>query len=461
MEDEDYRIAILEAGLRIGGTQGDEAITIPAVASASTAPEEAIRNLYYNDEILQQSVIHYIEERPLGYIQEAFAATPPVGEVIDRFLNFAEGYFAYYFENPELFNHLFEKHTFLSQASLIAARENKEETGDAEIDVLMHVARQFVALEGFEVGKNISSADLAHQAIAVWGTIHGMGFLSTWGVLRHQHRVARHYNFREVIRTMFISMRHQMEVGAPSMPDPCFETLRKKVQDIHAAEVPEVTGEKLQALPDDVARNTLRLKAVTLASQEGPEVITIPRIAKELDVPEGYVRSLAGNDYLLRESAEVQSDLDLQNVLRSISATLPDDASCEDRLRALGVGYFYYAVNYPDRFKGVMALANRSVMPTGGGTVHQGIAPSLADLMQTTRECIEERGIEPDDQMVYVKTLGLWAGATGLGHLCGAGTFRYLDDSAKWTLFAEVVEKFLDSFNYALTYEQKDESRRG
>ncbi|WP_105360421.1 hypothetical protein [Corynebacterium camporealensis] len=63
--------------------------------------------------------------------------------------------------------------------------------------------------------------------------------------------------------------------------------------------------------------------------------------------------------------------------------------------------------------------------------------------------------------MVYVKTLGLWAGATGLGHLCGAGTFRYLDDSAKWTLFAEVVEKFLDSFNYALTYEQKDESRRG
>ncbi|MDY5839407.1 MAG: hypothetical protein SPJ78_01590, partial [Corynebacterium camporealensis] len=123
MEDEDYRIAILEAGLRIGGTQGDEAITIPAVARLSNAPEDVIRNLYYNDEILQQSVVHYIEERPVAYIQQAFAATPPVGEIIDHFLNFAEGYFAYYFENPELFNYLFEKHTFLSQASLIAARE--------------------------------------------------------------------------------------------------------------------------------------------------------------------------------------------------------------------------------------------------------------------------------------------------------------------------------------------------
>lgn len=84
---------------------------------------------------------------------------------------------------------------------------------------------------------------------------------------------------------------------------------------------------------------------------------------------------------------------------------------------------------------------------------------SFALLMQFAREALREAGYAPEDRLVYIKNLTLWAGADGMCHLASMGEFRDIDLEQKWSLYYFVTAVVLASFSYDLPEEQPQASQ--
>lgn len=449
----DPRTALLEAAVHIGGYEGIEAITLERCANDAQMTYETACDEFETTDQLRESLSPYLLERKLKYL---CAGAEPLSADIDEtevVIAMAEGYFSYFQQEPKLCSFLFEHRGFISQDTLDAAYAGKKEIGDEEIALLVETMRAFATSEDPEATERISPKDLVNLAIAGWAIVHGMCFLSVCGVLRFQHQIARRYNFREVLLGLVATLRHKFRQAAAPQASPLFAQLRSVAQHIHVLCPPDQCGGELNDMPVDEARMCILIHAIEHAGQWGFEAATVPTMARELGVSEEFVHGFFENDFALRTQAEEISDKELNFVLQQIMGALPADATPNDLQHAMAVGFFQYVLDYPCRFKGVLALANGSVVPTGGrGQTHGNMSASFTSLMELTRKCIEAKGVEPSDQLVYIKTLSLWAGATGIGHLCSVGDFRHLDEDSKWALCAEVVEVVLDSFEYSLVY---------
>lgn len=179
--------------------------------------------------------------------------------------------------------------------------------------------------------------------------------------------------------------------------------------------------------------------------------MSIENVAEYFGVSNVLIASLVDNDFVLRESVERETDFELEAHTLYLLERLPEGATAIDKLLCVAVAYFHYAVTYPERYSACIVTASGSVVPLSeGGEEQTQMGGSFALLMRFAREALREAVYEPEDRLVYIKNLTLWAGADGMCHLASMGKFRDIELEEKWSLYYFVTAVVLSSFAYDL-----------
>ena len=209
--------------------------------------------------------------------------------------------------------------------------------------------------------------------------------------------------------------------------------------------------EDLQELSAERARMAVMERAIQLAAREGLQSVSIENVAEYFGVSNVLIASLVDNDFVLRESVERETDFELEAHTLYLLERLSEGATAIDKLLCVAVAYFHYAVTYPERYSACIVTASGSVVPLSeGGEEQTQMGGSFALLMRFAREALREAVYEPEDRLVYIKNLTLWAGADGMCHLASMGKFRDIELEEKWSLYYFVTAVVLSSFAYDL-----------
>lgn len=456
------REVILESALHIGAAEGDEAITVESVAKLAELPVAEVRAEFPDREAIVHALPDYVTERKVKFLEETLDAAPGYADLFTKLTTFTEAYYEYAEREPELFRYLFEKKAYVSEDEWRALLQGNL-SHNRTLDLIYENISLIAAEEKLKVGSDVCFQTVARLSVATLATVHGMAHLSVLGVLRHQHSVVRRFNLREVCKALIGTLFKAAEFL--EMPD-----LRSPMQEYRALLAGFVPDrdialdisaiEDVQELSTERARMAVKERAIQLAAWEGLQYVTIENVAEYFGVSDVVVASLVDNDFVLRESVERETDRELEAHSLYLLERLPEGASAVDKLLCVAVAYFHYAVTFPERYSACIAAASGSVVPLSeDGEEQTQMGESFALLMQFAREALREAGYAPEDRLVYIKNLTLWAGADGMCHLASMGEFRDIDLEQKWSLYYFVTAVVLASFSYDLPEEQPQASQ--
>ena len=456
------REVILESALHIGAAEGDEAITVESVAKQAELPVAEVRAEFPDREAIVHALPDYVTERKVKFLEETLDAAPGYADLFTKLTTFTEAYYEYAEREPELFRYLFEKKAYVSEDEWRALLQGNL-SHNRTLDLIYENISLIAAEEKLKVGSDVCFQTVARLSVATLATVHGMAHLSVLGVLRHQHSVVRRFNLREVCKALIGTLFKAAEFL--EMPD-----VRSPMQEYRALLAGFVPDrdisldisaiEDVQELSTERARMAVKERAIQLAAREGLQYVTIENVAEYFGVSDVFVASLVDNDFVLRESVERETDCELEAHSLYLLERLPEGASAVDKLLCVAVAYFHYAVTFPERYSACIAAASGSVVPLSeDGEEQTQMGESFALLMQFAREALREAGYAPEDRLVYIKNLTLWAGADGMCHLASMGEFRDIDLEQKWSLYYFVTAVVLASFSYDLPEEQPQASQ--
>ena len=456
------REVILESALHIGAAEGDEAITMESVAKLAELPVAEVRAEFPDREAIVHALPDYVTERKVKFLEETLDAALGYADLFTKLTTFTEAYYEYAEREPELFRYLFEKKAYVSEDEWRALLQGNL-SHNRTLDLIYENISLIAAEEKLKVGSDVCFQTVARLSVATLATVHGMAHLSVLGVLRHQHSVVRRFNLREVCKALIGTLFKAAEFL--EMPD-----VRSPMQEYRALLAGFVPDrdisldisaiEDVQELSTERARMAVKERAIQLAAREGLQYVTIENVAEYFGVSDVVVASLVDNDFVLRESVERETDCELEAHSLYLLERLPEGASAVDKLLCVAVAYFHYAVTFPERYSACIAAASGSVVPLSeDGEEQTQMGESFALLMQFAREALREAGYAPEDRLVYIKNLTLWAGADGMCHLASMGEFRDIDLEQKWSLYYFVTAVVLASFSYDLPEEQPQASQ--
>lgn len=456
------REVILESALHIGAAEGDEAITMESVAKLAELPVAEVRAEFPDREAIVHALPDYVTERKVKFLEETLDAALGYADLFTKLTTFTEAYYEYAEREPELFRYLFEKKAYVSEDEWRALLQGNL-SHNRTLDLIYENISLIAAEEKLKVGSDVCFQTVARLSAATLATVHGMAHLSVLGVLRHQHSVVRRFNLREVCKALIGTLFKAAEFL--EMPD-----VRSPMQEYRALLAGFVPDrdisldisaiEDVQELSTERARMAVKERAIQLAAREGLQYVTIENVAEYFGVSDVVVASLVDNDFVLRESVERETDCELEAHSLYLLERLPEGASAVDKLLCVAVAYFHYAVTFPERYSACIAAASGSVVPLSeDGEEQTQMGESFALLMQFAREALREAGYAPEDRLVYIKNLTLWAGADGMCHLASMGEFRDIDLEQKWSLYYFVTAVVLASFSYDLPEEQPQASQ--
>lgn len=448
--DDMQRIAFYEAAVQIGAHEGEEHITLERVAAKAGMPVHAVQAMFESDEALVSTIGDYLKERKARYIVMATSAASAQGvSAMQRLISLADGYFAYFEEEPELYHYVFERYGGLTDEELALAREGKK-SGNQSLDILMGAITDFALECGAEIGVTTSYSCIAGQAVNVWSTVHGMGHLSLQGVLRHQHKVVRRYTFSTVLHTTlgavadFFAKDGQIRV--PDSYDKLLELAMSQAESrLDYTDIDFNTNDD-----DELLRKAVFEAAIDIVGEEGSEALELSKVAQRLGVTEARVARAAENEFVLRETLETGTDQEIAAGVRALIDSLPEGNTAVDRLRVFGVGYFLYAVSDPTRYNALIMMASGSVVPSGESVQHEEMSASYRVYTELACEAMKEAGIELTDYQVYIRSIIAWAGASGIAHLTALGDLKYVSFETKWRLFRQVSEVVIATFSIDL-----------
>lgn len=437
---------LLEAAIHSAAKVGNANLKIADIAVDVGCTEEQARAHFATETALVEAIPDYLRRRLATYMTAPADALDTIRTAGERLLAYGEAYVDYLNKDPELFQYLFEMRSGLEPGQIETALDGGEMTNQS-LSTLLKTIEDFAR----ECGNPDPARDmLIYSSLCAWSTAHGLAHLSLIGVLRHQHAAVRRYNYRTVLEAFTNSLSRKFANNYMLKASPLFTTLRPVVED-YTAHLTNYAGQKASPDMDESLLRAIAMDtAIELIGTDGLETLTVQRLAAAIHLPVDVVRQLVDNEFELRERAEIQTDSEMAQQFTMVFDKLPDDCSAVDRLRAMAVAYFQYAVHDPARFKAMIALGSKSVVPNSslGHDVDMGEAfRVLSDLCHQT---LVEMGQTPTDQQVYIKTLMLWAGANGACHLFTSGDLRDLDLELKWDFMAEIIEYVIYMFQFDL-----------
>ncbi|MER0103653.1 TetR family transcriptional regulator [Corynebacterium sp. KPL2813] len=308
----------------------------------------------------------------------------------------------------------------------------------------LNVVKRFAEEQGAVVAADgdISPLEIGRITLALWSLIHGMGHLSVVGILRLQHAVIRAANLKQVDRLVVDALQYWFKNKQIPQRRPIMNDARGIVEKVMGSEreKPFVAPDNLEQMDPEEAKKVIIEAALRVAGRNGVDRRFFDHVAEKLGTSKDFLTTIMDNDFALREVAETLTTTEMAKIFEACLAELPDDTPTVDRLQIVAAAYFNYAMMYPERFSSIIALASGSVVPhNGDGSSHEGMTKNFAIMMDLLRKFVIEMGITPTDQLVYISTLAVWAGANGIAHLCSIGDFKSFNEDLKWALFIQVV----------------------
>lgn len=434
---------ILDAAVRVGGLEGDSAINRSRVVAELGISDVSV--FFDSDESLVESIEPYLKRRKARFITETFQSTLRMDTPIEKYIALADSYMAYVLHEPDLYHYIFEVHGGLTSQQMELAHSGKD-VANQSISVLLGVLRDMAT----EVGADVSDDEIFHAGMASWAAAHGSAHLSMVGVLRLQHAVVRRYNFDTIIKDFAHAVVERFKLGKKHSSPDIYAQLRPVIED-YTAGLPDYSSVTVTADMDDELLRTVALEtALTIVGVDGLDALSIERLTQRLGLPQDRVLQAVDSLYNLREDAEVITDREVADFFVELLGALPADATAIDRLRAMAVAYFHYAVNDPARFNAMIALGSKSVVPSSVEGHENEMGTAFKAVQDLCRDAIIESGGDSSDQQVYIKTLTLWAGADGISHLCSVADLRDLTLDEKWKLMEVAIEYVIASFENEL-----------
>lgn len=437
------RVIILEAAVYVAGCEGEQAVTVEAVADQAGLSPEAVSEEFASGADMLAEIPDFLDCRMSEYMVEAARHLPEGNSGGDVLMQLAEAYFAYAQDEPDIYHYLFERYDAMDEERVCQFAKG-EKSGTPGADMALNVVKRFAEEQGAVVAADgdISPLEIGRITLALWSLIHGMGHLSVVGILRLQHAVIRAANLKQVDRLVVDALQYWFKNKQIPQRRPIMNDARGIVEKVMGSEreKPFVAPDNLEQMDPEEAKKVIIEAALRVAGRNGVDRRFFDHVAEKLGTSKDFLTTIVDNDFALREVAETLTTTEMAKIFEACLAELPDDTPTVDRLQIVAAAYFNYAMMYPERFSSIIALASGSVVPhNGDGSSHEGMTKNFAIMMDLLRKFVIEMGITPTDQLVYISTLAVWAGANGIAHLCSIGDFKSFNEDLKWALFIQVV----------------------
>ena len=437
------RVIILEAAVYVAGCAGEQAVTVESVADQAGLSPQAVAEEFATGADMLAEIPAFLDRRMSEYMVEAARHLPEDNSGGDVLMQLAESYFAYAQDEPAIYHYLFEQYDALDEEHVCQFAKG-EKSGTPGADMALDVVKRFAEEQGAVVAHDgdISPLQIGRITLACWSVIHGMGHLSVVGILRLQHAVIRAANLKQVDRLVVDALQYWFKNKQIPQRRPIMNDARAIVEGVMGSEreKPFVAPENLEQMDPEEAKRVVIEASLRVAGRRGVDCRFFDHVADRLGTSKDFLATIVDNDFALREAAETLTTMEMAQVFEDCLAALPEDTPTVDQLQIVAAAYFNYAMMYPERFSSIIALASGSIVPhNGDGSSHEGMTKNFAIMMDLLRKFVIEMGITPTDQLVYISTLAVWAGANGIAHLCSIGDFKSFNEDLKWALFVQVV----------------------